>query len=289
MQKIIPCLWFDRQAEEAINLYTTIFPNSQIGAVSHYGDNMPLPKGTVMTVSFQLAGQEFMSINGGPEFQFTPAVSFFVSCQTVQELDALWAALSPGGAVLMELDQYPFSERFGWLNDRFGVSWQFSLAGTPLEIAPYLLFVGDQNGHAGEAIRLYTSLFPQSSIDQLQPFPAEAGQAPGSLMHARFTLGGQHFIAMDGGLQHAFTFTPAISFFVNCLDQAEVDHLWDKLAEGGATEMCGWLRDRFGVSWQIVPTALGELLSDPDPARAMRVTQAMLQMTKLDIAGLRAA
>lgn len=289
MQKIIPCLWFDRQAEEAITFYTSIFSNSKVGSIARYGDHMPLPKDTVMTVTFQLAGLEFMAINGGPEFTFTPAISFFVYCHSRAELDNLWDQLVQGGQVLMELGEYPFGERFGWLNDRYGVSWQLMLSNAPQQIVPCLMFVGDQAGRAREVIQLYNSLFPESSIDFMNEYPAEMGEAPGSLMHARFNLAGQPFIAMDSGLEHAFTFTSAVSFYVNCADQAEVDHFWYKLSEGGATEMCGWLKDRFGISWQIVPLVLGELMSDPDTDRVARVTRAMLQMTRLDIAGLRSA
>lgn len=148
MQKIIPFLWFDNQAEEAAHFYTSIFKNSKIGTVSRYG-----PEGSVMTISFQLDGQEFTALNGGPEFNFTEAISFFVHCE----------------------------------------------------------------------------------------------------------------------------------------DQAEVDELWDKLSAVPEAEMCGWLKDKYGVSWQIVPTILMELLNDPDPVKAQKVTQAMLQMKKIDIQKLKRA
>ncbi|HWC01640.1 MAG TPA: VOC family protein [Methylomirabilota bacterium] len=153
MQKITPCLWFDDQADKAARFYASVFRNSRIGKVSHYGEAGPRPKGTVLTVEFQLDGQDFLALNGGPEFKFTEAVSFIVSCET----------------------------------------------------------------------------------------------------------------------------------------QEEVDRLWDKLSEGGEKVQCGWLKDKFGLSWQIVPTVLGKMLSDPDPVRADRVMQAMLGMKKLDIRGLEEA
>jgi predicted 3-demethylubiquinone-9 3-methyltransferase (glyoxalase superfamily) len=151
MQKITPFLWFDNQAEEAMNFYTSIFKNSKVGRISRYGDAGPGPEGAVMSATFQLEGQEFMALNGGPLFQFTPAVSFFVNCET----------------------------------------------------------------------------------------------------------------------------------------QEEVDHFWEKVSAGGKQEQCGWLKDKFGLSWQIVPSILGKLLGDKDPAKASRVMQAMLQMIKLDIAALK--
>jgi predicted 3-demethylubiquinone-9 3-methyltransferase (glyoxalase superfamily) len=147
MQKITPFLWFDDQAEEAVNLYVSIFKNSKILDISRYGDAGPKPKGTVMTISFTLEGQEFMALNGGPEFHFTEAISLFVNCET----------------------------------------------------------------------------------------------------------------------------------------QAEVDEMWEKLSEGGEKGPCGWLKDKYGLSWQIVPVILGKLISDPDPLRSQRVVQAMLQMSKIDI------
>ncbi len=153
MQKITTFLWFDNQAEDAMNFYTSIFRNSQVGRVSRYGDAGPGPKGSVMVATFTLEGQEFMALNGGPVYKFTPAVSLYVSCET----------------------------------------------------------------------------------------------------------------------------------------QEEVDDLWAKLSAGGKPGRCGWLEDKFGLSWQIIPRALGELMGDKDPARAGRVMQAMLQMDKIDVAGLRRA
>ena len=153
MQRIMPCLWFDDQGDQAARFYTSIFKNSRIDTVSHYGEGGPRPKGSVLTVKFRLDGQEFLALNGGPQFKFTEAVSFIVSCET----------------------------------------------------------------------------------------------------------------------------------------QEDVDRLWEKLSEGGAQVQCGWLKDRYGLSWQIVPTILGELIGDPDPARANRVLQAMMGMKKLDIKGLQEA
>jgi predicted 3-demethylubiquinone-9 3-methyltransferase (glyoxalase superfamily) len=153
MQKITPCLWFDNEAEEAVRFYSSVFKNSRIGKVTHYGEGGPRPKGSVLTVSFQLDGQEFLALNGGPQFKFTEAVSFIVNCRT----------------------------------------------------------------------------------------------------------------------------------------QKEVDRLWAKLSEGGKESQCGWLKDKYGMSWQIVPTVLFKILSDPDPARAERVMQAVIGMRKLDIKALKKA
>lgn len=289
MQKIVPNLWFDDQAEEAVNFYAAIFENGRVDAISYYGKDMPLPEGTVLTVAFQLAGCNFTAINGGPEFKFTPAISFFVSCQDEAEMDALWANLLEGGMALMELGPYPFSEKFGWVMDRYGLTWQLILSRTPQSITPYLTFVGEQAGKAEEAMEFYTSLFENSRISHIDRYGKDMGEPEGTVMHARFLLAGQDFAALDSSLDHQFTFTPAISLLINCESQAEVDSFWEKLTEGGSEQPCGWLVDRFGVSWQVIPTRLGTLMSDPDAEKAYRVTQALLQMGKIDIAKLEQA
>lgn len=291
--RITPFLWFDHQAEEAATFYASLFAHAQIGEVTRYSPASAaasgLPEGSVMTVPFQLEGLAFVALNGGPLFTFTPAVSFFVNCDDEAEIDTLWHQLSAGGTPLMPLDHYPFSEKFGWLNDRFGLSWQLNLAPSATKIAPYLLFVGDQHGKAEEAITLYTSLLPNSHVEHIERVVPGEGDTTGTVRHATFSLHGQQFMAMDGGLDHAFTFSEANSFLVNCQTQAEVDRLWDTLTTGGEAGPCGWLKDKFGVSWQIVPTALDEMLADPDPEKAERVTQAMLQMSRIEIAGLQQA
>ncbi len=283
MQKITPFLWFDTQAQEAMELYTSIFKNSKIEGINYLNDEVPGPKGKVLTGSFHLPGQELMALNGGPEFTFTPATSFFVTCQTQAEIDALWAKLSEGGTVLMELGRYPFSEKFGWVNDRYNLSWQLNLAGIPQKVTPFLMFVGEQAGKAEEAIRFYAAVFKNSTIARIERYKPGEGGAEGSVKHAAFSLDGEEFMAMDSNLDHHFTFSPAVSFFVSCQNQDEVDYYWEKLSNGGEKGPCGWLKDRYGVSWQIVPTILRELMNDPDLDKSRRVTKAMLQMGKLDI------
>ncbi len=150
-------------------------------------------------------------------------------------------------------------------------------------ITPFLWF----NDNAEEAINLYTSIFPNSKIVSVTRYGEGAPRPAGSVMTANFELDGLEFIALNGG--PLFSFSPVISFFVSCKTQAEVDELWGKLAEGGEEQPCGWVKDRFGLSWQIVPTVLGELMGDPDPVKAQRVMQAMLKMSKLDIAALQQA
>ena len=151
------------------------------------------------------------------------------------------------------------------------------------KIVPFLWF----NDEAEEAVNFYVSLFPNSRVTSTSRY-GEAGPGPkGSVMSATFQLDGQEFYALNGGPHYKFT--PAISMFINCESQGEVDDLWEKLSAGGRKDRCGWLQDRFGLSWQVIPKALGEMLRDKDPQKSKRVMQAMMQMDKIDIAKLKQA
>ncbi|MEW5844222.1 MAG: VOC family protein [Bacteroidota bacterium] len=293
MQKITPFLWFDNNAEDAVNFYTTLFKNSKEGSASHYGEEgakvSGRPKGSVMTVPFQIYGQDFIALNGGPLFKFNPSVSFFVNCKTADEVQTLWDKLSVDGTALMPLDKYHFSEKYGWIQDKYGVSWQLilSMGEVKQTIIPSMLFVQNVCGRAEEAIKFYTSVFSNSKL--LTTFRYSAGQEPdkeGTLAFADFILEGQIFAAMDSAHDHKFSFNEAISFIVNCESQGEVDYFWQKLTDGGEEVQCGWLKDKYGVSWQIVPAILIKLLQDKDAEKSKRVMQAMLQMKKIDIEGL---
>jgi len=283
IQKITPFLWLDNQAEDAVNFYITTFRNSEIKTTTRYSTDgaraSSMPENSVMTMAFQIEGQDFVAINGGPVFQLTPTISFFVNCKNIQEIDRLWGKLSNGGTVMMELDKYPFAEKYGWIQDKFGVSWQLILPEREQKITPCFMFTGDQHKKAEEAINFYISIFSDSKIIQLERYGKEVGPE-GAVVHCKFMLNGQEFVAMDSHENMPMNFNPAISMVVNCETQDEIDYYWDKLGEGGfeGAQQCGWLQDKFGVSWQIVPNVLGELLS-----KGGNVMQAMLQMKKLDI------
>jgi len=296
MQKITPCLWFDRSSEEAMNFYTSIFSNSRIISIERYPEEAPEPfmegmQGQVLTGIFEIEGYRFMALDGGPLFQINPSVSFFINCDTKEKVDRLWEALSKGGEALMPLDKYPFSEWYGWIQDRFGVSWQLMLVEGDIEqvVIPSFLFVGDQCGRAEEAINYYTSIFNRSKVVSIIPYEANPGpDKPGTVMYAEFKLEDQTFVAMDSAMEHKFAFNEAISLSVECEDQAEVDHFW-ALSVVPEAEACGWLKDQFGISWQIVPKQLEELFSSPDREKADRAMRAMLKMKKIDIAQLQLA
>ena len=289
MQKITPFLWFNDNIEEAVNYYTSLFSNSEIVHFHRYGEGGPKPSGKVMTGTFKLCGQEFYALDGGPMFTFTPALSFFVYCDTIEETDALWEGLSAGGKILMELDKYAFSDKYGWVQDKFGISWQLSLGSRKQKISPFFLFTGKQFGRAGEAVDFYSKTFASSSIVNLVHTKTGDNGEKEILQYGVFTLQDELFMAMDSGESHNFSFSPAISLFVNCESQEEVDRFWDILSEGGEKSRCGWLIDKFGVSWQIIPSILGKLLYTTDSVKSGRVMQAMMQMSKIDIKALQNA
>jgi predicted 3-demethylubiquinone-9 3-methyltransferase (glyoxalase superfamily) len=296
-QRITPSLWFDRQAEEAANFYASTFDDSRVGNVTLAGkagfDIHGLPEGTVMNVQFEIAGQRFIAINGGPLFKFNPSISFLVACPTREEVDALWKRLSVLGTSLMELGSYPFSDRYAWAQDKYGLSWQLMFMGDreiKQKITPTLMFVGAQCGKAESAVDFYSALFHHSAIDHFMRYgQGEAPDREGTIRHAGFTLERQEFAAMDSAGEHHFTFNEAISLMVECETQGEIDYYWEKLTDGGQESVCGWLKDRFGVSWQVAPTVLAQMLRHPDPEKVARVTNAFLKMKKFDIHGLESA
>lgn len=295
MKKITPHLWLDKEAREAAELYTSTFSalGEKAAKIKNTTTLYDTPSGTVDVVAIELPGQEFTLISAGPYFQFTPAVSFLVACKTREEVDAVWDKLSAGGLPLMELGEYPFSEKYGWVQDRYGLSWQVMLIGDReirQRITPALMFVGKQYGKAEEAIRYYASVFRHARVgDILRYGKGEEPDKEGTVKHASFTLEGQDFAAMDSAREHDFAFNEAISFMVHCDTQEEIDYYWGKLSADPEAEQCGWLKDRYGLSWQIVPTVMDEMLKDKDKKRRARVTEAFLEMKKLDIDALKRA
>jgi predicted 3-demethylubiquinone-9 3-methyltransferase (glyoxalase superfamily) len=287
MQKIVPHLWFDRQAKAAAALYTSIIPPGHIRWIAQLHNT---PSGSVDIVSAEIGGREFQLLSAGPEFKFNPSVSFLVGCQNAAEVDALWETLNTDGQALMPLGTYDFSPRYGWTNDRYGLSWQVMQATGVPRILPTQMFVGSAYGRCEEAVRFYTGVFPGSEISELMRYGEnEAPDRPGCIRHANFTLSGQPFAAQESNHAHAFGFNEAISYMVYCDTQDEIDHFWRMLSADPAAEACGWLKDRFGFSWQIVPVAMDALLRDSDPTRMARVTECMLTMKKLNIAELQRA
>lgn len=296
MQKVILNLWFDHNAKEAADFYTSVFADSKINSLSYYpkteeeglADFQKDLAGKVLTVDFELSGYHFIAINADTTFKPNPSISFFYTCNSKEESDELWKKLSEGGKALMELGEYPFSKYYGWVQDKYGFSWQLMLNNPEGDkrpkIVPSLLFTKEKDGQAKEAMEFYTSVFKDSEVSKnLNTYPPEMGaDREGKISYADFRLFDQWFAVMDGGQEHEFSFNPAISLMVNCEDQKEIDYYWEKLSANPEFEQCGWLEDKYGVSWQITPANIEELLKVPGAFKRM------MHMKKLDIAKLKA-
>ncbi len=309
MPEIIPHLWYDKEAKDAAKFYCSLFPNSKIINITTLHDT---PSGNSDIVSFELAGQKFVSISAGPFFKFNPSISFFINFDPSRDkearknLDTVWKKLSEGGTELMPLDKYPFSEHYGWIQDKYGLSWQLILTDPEGEerpfIVPSLLFVGDVCGKAEEASNFYLSVFKNTKQGITARYPkgmparttedVQSGGEPdkeGTIMFTDFMIENQWFAAMDSAHEHNFAFNEAVSFMVSCETQKEIDYFWKKLSAVPQAEQCGWLKDKYGISWQIVPTILPELLASQDSNKKQRAMQNMLQMKKIIIEDLQNA
>ncbi len=291
MQKIVPHLWFDKEAKEAAEFYVAALGGDS--KVTNVSTIHGTPSGSVDIVSFALLGHAFMGISAGPIFKPNPSISFLVACSTKEEVDTIWNKMSQGGSALMELGTYPFSERYGWIQDRYGFSWQimfFPDKKTPQRVVPSFLFVGNVYGKAEEAMKLYASVFKDARIDHVLRYEKnEAPDKEGAVKHAAFTLEGQEFAAMDSAHEHKFAFNEAVSLMVYCDTQEEIDHYWDALSAVPEAEQCGWLKDAYGVSWQIVPREMDAMMRTGTTEQVARVTEAFLKMKKFDIATLQKA
>ncbi len=281
---IFPCLWYDGDARESAGFYVKVF-NGKITA-----DNP-------MVINVDLFGQKFMLLNGGPHFKKNASVSFTVLCETEDEVQQYWDGLAEDGMVMMPLDSYPWSAKYGWVQDRFGVSWQVYLGEKygDQKIVPTLMFIHGNNGKAMQAMELYTRTFPNSKIGSFLKYGQGSKGNPiqepaDNIQHAHFKIDGYGLYCMDNSYDHTFDFNEGISMVIMTDNQEQTDTYWDALtAGGGRASMCGWLKDQFGFSWQIVPKKLIELMSDPDPEKAQKVAQAMMTMQKIIIEDLEKA
>ncbi len=288
--RIVPSLWFDCEAKSAAEFYSRLFQRSEIWRKARLRNT---PSGSVDVLDACLAGQDFVLMNGGPLFEFNPSVSFLIRTRTPKEAGAIWKRLSKGGRPRMALGPYPFSDMYGWTRDRFGLDWQvMSTGGAPFrqKIIPTILFAGAVSGKAEEAVRFYTSVFKGSKIGKFTRYKkSDAPDRVGTVSHVGFSLSGQEFAAMDSARVPEASFSEAISFVIQCRNQQEIDYYWDKLSARPEAEQCGWLKDRYGLSWQVTPAILGKMLSQGSRAQVDRVTRAFLPMKKIDIAALKKA
>lgn len=276
---LFPCLWFNGNGKEAADFYCETF-----------GGNITAD--TPVVLNLELFGQKLMFLNAGPQFEKNASISFMVICDTKGEVQQYWEKISQNGTVLMDLGEYAWSKKYGWVRDQFGVPWQINLADKKSEqkIIPTLMFIHHNNGKAQKAMEFYTSVFPDSKIAGVLKYGDgnESHEIAQNVQHAHFEIDGYSLFCMDNSYDHQFDFNEGISMVVMTEDQIQTDHLWNSLiADGGRPSMCGWLKDQFGVSWQIVPKRLLELMNDFDhPQKAQKVVESMMGMQKIEISDL---
>lgn len=280
-QVITPAIWCDGTADEAAQFYADVFRDASIA------EQAP---GLAATVSIH--GFKLSLINGGNQYAPNPSISCILNFdpllfggeeQARTYLDELYERLSTGG-VLMELGEYPFSPRYAWVRDRFGMTWQLMLTdpdGDPRPfVIPSFMFGGTNHAHAEEATDAWIALFDNARRGALYRYEEGGPLDAGTVMFTDFTLRGTWMAATDSGAFHDFTFTPGVSIIVSCRDQEEIDRYWVGLSAVPEAERCGWCVDRWGVSWQIVPHNIAELMADA------ATRDKILQMGKIDLTKL---
>lgn len=273
---VYPCLGIRGKIAEASEFYMQTF-----------GDGKVLTNSEIV-ILIELSGQKFMLLNDGPSSSPNPSISFMVICETENETEQYYNKLTVGGKVLMAIDNYPWSSKYGWVEDKFGVSWQLytgSKADTPQKFCPTFMFTGVKAGQAKTAIQDFTQLFPDSNIQGIMNYGVGEGDSEDFVKHAQFKIKDYIMMAMDSSANHAFGFNDAISIVVECDTQDEIDKYWAHLtASGGHEVACGWLTDQYGISWQIIPKNIVKWVTDP--ISGQRAMQAMMKMKKLIIADL---
>lgn len=287
---LIPAFWCDGTLAAQARAYAALFPGALIDG-QEAAAWVPAPG--ALAALLTLGGCAVQLIDGGPMFRPTPALSLFVQCGTEGEVRALWEGLAEGGAVLMPLGAWPWAPLYGWVQDRWGVSWQVNLgplAEVGRAITPYLTFTGPAAGRVRAALELYARAFPDLRVDGIHEHDGSGPDPAGTVMHAQVRLRGGTLMLSDSAHPHGWGFTPGGSLAVICPDQAQVDRLWDLLiAEGGQPSRCGWLTDPFGLSWQIVPQVLHDIMATGTPDQKARAVAAFLPMGKLDGPAIAAA
>ncbi|MFA5605619.1 MAG: VOC family protein [Leucobacter sp.] len=292
-QRIIPNIWCNRNAEEAGRFYAEALPNAEASVESRYPTEGLLDfqrefAGEPLTVALDISGYRIRLINAGDEFRPNPSLSFMLNfdpllfggdeAETRSRLGVTWRHLCEGGRELMPLGSYPFSARYGWLEDRFGVSWQLMLtdpAGDPRPfVVPALMFDGAAQNQAAAAAERYARIFAEvfggAEVGLLHPYGQPTGAATAeALAFGEFRVGEQCFMVSDNGSGRDHGFSCGVSLEVRCADQAEIDRLWSALSAVPRAEQCGWLEDRFGVSWQVVPENIEALMARPGAYAAL--------------------
>lgn len=295
-QKIVPHLWFDTEAKEAAEFYTGIFPESEIVSVCTFPDT---PSGGSEQVIFEVMGYRFMGISAGPFNQKNPSISFLIP-YTQEEtgmIEGIWEQMMDGGKALMDMGEYSFNKKYGWIEDKYNVSWQFFLMEEPMDetyythrIVPTLTFTNEVAGKAEEAAHFYIDIFNGGKEGEVYYYPeGMAPDLPTHVIHGDYELESQNFFVQDSSERHDFNFSEGISLLVNCDTQEEIDYYWERLTAVPESEQCGWLKDKYGLSWQISPKVMDEMAENATEEELKRITEAFLKMKKYNLSELERA
>jgi predicted 3-demethylubiquinone-9 3-methyltransferase (glyoxalase superfamily) len=297
MKKITIHLWYDKEAVQAAQKYISIFKNSKIKKKTILENT---PSGSVDIVDAEILGEDFSLISAGPYFKFNQSISLMINFDpsknkdAVENIDRVWNEFLKDGKAIMPIQEYSWSKRYGWLEDKYGLTWQLILTNPEGDVRPdllpTLLFTDENSGRAEDAVNFYLSVFKESKIGNILYYDKDQGsENEGKILFADYKLFNLWFAAMDSPIENNFAFNEAVSFIVHCGTQDEIDYYWEKLSAVSEAEQCGWLKDKFGISWQIVPSILNEMLNDKDSKRTAKVTEAFLQMKKFNINELKKA
>ena len=269
---IFPCLWFNQNGSEAAKFYTSVFRNTKITV------------DTPMVINIEIEGQKLMFLNGGPMFQPNLTLSLMMMCDSKEEAESYYQKLSEKGKVMMELDSYPWSESYAWVEDQYGISWQiYYTKEYKQKFSPVMMFTGQNNGKCKEALNYYTTVFPNSNIESVMEYEEGQGDTAGNVAHSQFNINDYLMMAMDSSHGHKVNFTEGTSMTIMTKDQEETDYYWNEFTKEGQESMCGWLKDKYGFSWQIVPNRLIELTNTHEVEKAQKAFGAMMKMKKIII------
>ncbi len=294
-QKIACMLWFENQAEKAVEYYIELFPNSKIGFKTYQSSkdyqHIHNHEKELLTIEFWLDGFHFIALNGGPKYSVNPSVSFYAAYENEFFIDEIWAKLADQGTVLLPFENHELSSKYGKLIDRFDVTWHFALAERKDiredRITPYLTFINQQHGKASEAVDYYVSIFKNAARNESIYYTEnDSPEISGNARNIHFTLENQHFMAMDSSIFHLYDFCEAVSFIIFCDNQEEIDYYQDKLCEGGEAQTGGWLKDRYGLSWQVIPKMFFEILYLQNPVLSQEILKAVMNMKKFSLTEL---
>jgi predicted 3-demethylubiquinone-9 3-methyltransferase (glyoxalase superfamily) len=270
---ISPCIWYLDSAIQAFQLYTTCVPNSKLINSSN------------IVVQAKIAGVDVMGINGGSHFSPNASVSYMLVLEKQAEVDEIWDLLQVEGKILMPLSSYPWSAYYGWVEDKYGVHWQLYLGQLSdvnhQALVPTLMFSGSNRGNCKNAISFYQAVFSEFKLQGILHYSQE--NLSDYVQHAQFVINGFTIMVMDSENDIDAPFTEGNSFVIQCDTQDEIDFYWNELTKNGVESQCGWCKDPFGVSWQIIPRNMNELI------RTETAVAAMMQMKKIDIAKLQNA